>query len=760
MKKLFLILATFTMTMIAHAERITTQKAAQIASEFFQELYDDDDVIVIDVEYKGAYSEDSMQTNADYRNEIPEFYIFNVIGDNGYVIVSGDDSFPTIIGYSIDCSWPEDKNLVPEALGWALDEYSRYVVSVRNGETEMQSMTEWYCGTPNIIMPTLLTTKWNQHYPYNKYTPEIYPAKRAPKRFNGHYAAGCGSIATSQVINYWKKPEHPLERKSCYRVKEYVDGKYCINTYDVTLDPKNFYNYSNMPDSIDSTAVATPWMTEAEWESKGDEIGRFIRDVAYALNLGWTGWTGGGGSDGYSYEQALVQGFDFSLDAYTIALEGMSQLRNPEIMKQMKQCLDGGMPIICRGTDTGGHGGHVFVFDGYDSNNFVHVNWGWGGSCNNWFDPGFLLTNMYDTKQKRRYNFSLDNSITLNLHPRTKPETVHLDSRQIKPLSVEFRSSETSIEEKLLNDNSNKPVCYFDRNTSKLSEEFSSLSFLKNLGYDYDFLFRLTDESSAQTKTDTVRFYGKTIDTRWVDADVCCSNNFDISDKQDGLYTLSGSMRQVLGGETGEWKEASHESQIRFSGNDVIMNPSIYDSYWHAPKCYHHCDGNNKLLVHLDYKNNPRSLFVGDTLVMQVNVTGIATNAISYVDSKANTTAVLLLTYGEQTSANGTKTDTIYNNSKALNEFIGKSQTATGKTTLIDIKTLPKVFTKSGNYTLTYSWPAMGMYIKDEINVEVPTGVEKLTTPARNSTNKFVKDNAVYIQSNGTIYNINGNKTR
>lgn len=34
----------------------------------------------------------------------------------------------------------------------------------------------------------------------------------------------------------------------------------------------------------------------------------------------------------------------------------------------------------------GSAGGHCFVADGYDTNNFFHINWGWGGVSDGYFD--------------------------------------------------------------------------------------------------------------------------------------------------------------------------------------------------------------------------------------------------------------------------------------------------------------------------------------------------------------------------------------
>jgi hypothetical protein len=47
------------------------------------------------------------------------------------------------------------------------------------------------------------------------------------------------------------------------------------------------------------------------------------------------------------------------------------------------QELAANRPVFYSGSSTGG--GHAFVIDGYGHDGLFHVNWGWGGSCNNYF---------------------------------------------------------------------------------------------------------------------------------------------------------------------------------------------------------------------------------------------------------------------------------------------------------------------------------------------------------------------------------------
>ena len=54
----------------------------------------------------------------------------------------------------------------------------------------------------------------------------------------------------------------------------------------------------------------------------------------------------------------------------------------------MKDELNNSRPIQYAGY--GGGGGHTWVCDGYDSNDFFHMNWGWGGAYDGYFSLNSL----------------------------------------------------------------------------------------------------------------------------------------------------------------------------------------------------------------------------------------------------------------------------------------------------------------------------------------------------------------------------------
>jgi hypothetical protein len=70
--------------------------------------------------------------------------------------------------------------------------------------------------------------------------------------------------------------------------------------------------------------------------------------------------------------------------------------------------LQAGRPVQYEGIDTN-EGGHTWVCDGYDANDFLHMNWGWGGFDNGYFSVASLSAD--------GYNFSSDEAALIGIQP-------------------------------------------------------------------------------------------------------------------------------------------------------------------------------------------------------------------------------------------------------------------------------------------------------------------------------------------------------
>ena len=104
-------------------------------------------------------------------HQAPSYYIFNTMGNKGYVIVSGDDRTTPILGYIDKGAF--DPNHVPTNMQAWLDSYSDQIASLDEmGITETYNEAFTMKPTRNSISP-LVTSHWDQAGPYWDHCPEF-----------------------------------------------------------------------------------------------------------------------------------------------------------------------------------------------------------------------------------------------------------------------------------------------------------------------------------------------------------------------------------------------------------------------------------------------------------------------------------------------------------------------------------------------------------------------------------------------------------
>ena len=180
MKKFYyLIFCTF-VGVTANAGQITEQQALQIAAK-----YADIDTKTYPQRMKAAGKQEKAAA----------YYAFNIGDNDGFVIVSGDDSLTELVGYSDSGSFDSDN--IPDNLHSWLQTYSDYVASVQNGESKAKRQQLGKVTT--VVVRPFVTTEWNQGEPYNRLTPIL--------QGNTHCATGCVATAMAQVMKYYEWPE-------------------------------------------------------------------------------------------------------------------------------------------------------------------------------------------------------------------------------------------------------------------------------------------------------------------------------------------------------------------------------------------------------------------------------------------------------------------------------------------------------------------------------------------------------------------------
>lgn len=309
--------------------------------------------------FNNEIQSDALQlvyTGVSSRNEAC-FYAFNV-GQEGFVIVSADDRFRPIVGYSDEGPFVTE-NPSPELMFY-LDRIieartSRNAVLFDNTAEEWQSVK----ATGRLLsrnggrgVDYLCTTKWNQDSPYNLYAPD---ATSGP---GGRCYAGCVATAMSQVMKFW---DHPAQGSGSHSYYCPGYGSQSANFGNTT------YDWEHMPDRLGGAS-----------QQGIEAVALLMYHCGVSVDMNFA--PDGSGANSWDVPYAIRHYFSYSNQA---SLKGRDEYPLTNWQNMLKEQFDLGWPVYYSGFSDSG--GHAFVCDGYTDDDLFHYNWGWGGSSDGWF---------------------------------------------------------------------------------------------------------------------------------------------------------------------------------------------------------------------------------------------------------------------------------------------------------------------------------------------------------------------------------------
>ena len=222
-----------------------------------------------------------------------------------------------------------------------------------------------FCALTSFAQEPLVKSKWDQGYPYNMLCP------RDP--FNGYAysAAGCPAVAMGQIINYLRTTQGTRFDDGDDYHHDYIGRVYDIDDDWETLQFPSFPALNVMLDSV----VAT--------YQRGDELSDSLKAaVIFACGTACTQVYTSEGSGTFQVGQALAAYRRFGFDDCVL-------YRNPteEMYALLISNLADGYPAHLAVENPEGTVGHNVVVDGYrESDGKFHINFGWGGPNDNWYD--------------------------------------------------------------------------------------------------------------------------------------------------------------------------------------------------------------------------------------------------------------------------------------------------------------------------------------------------------------------------------------
>ena len=282
------------------------------------------------------------------------------------------------------------------------------IISVSNGwaqSSRLKTVEIPDATIPMLRAEGLLSTYWTQDFPYNQLCP------RDPVNGYSYSYAGCPAIAMGQIINYLQTTEGTRFSDDDDYYHNYVGRNYMIDDDWETLKFPSFPMLNEMLDSIDAVFE--------RGENLTDELAAAL---VFACGTALTQVYTSEGSGTFYVDQAYEAYQRFGFTDCLLFREPDSVMYATLISN-----LKAGYPAHLAVENEAGTVGHNVVVDGYrELDGKFHINFGYGGYLDNWYD--FPDPNFY-------YGMTKVEGIILNIIPKSGPLAVHESSSQ-QPLEV------------------------------------------------------------------------------------------------------------------------------------------------------------------------------------------------------------------------------------------------------------------------------------------------------------------------------------
>lgn len=296
--------------------------------------------------------------------EVPAYYVFPNGEGKGFTVVSGDDRLPEVVGYS-DKGTYDEENLPSNYVGF-MKAYEEMVGQLDNGDSrasasiaEAKALRSSGYQQPTVA-PLLGSIQWNQMTPYNNMCPKYNGSDRS--------VTGCVATAMAQVMMYYQYPKS-LQAD----IPAYVSRTKHLSIPQINKGES--YDWDNMLPQYASYEPLN--YTDAQAAA----VAKLLYHCGVACEMDYGPSSGANVTPAilstyFGYDSDLMQ--DLNRDVFTLA--EWSQIMDKELTAKR--------PILYSGRSS--DGGHEFVCDGSDGNGLYHINWGWGGYQDGYFDVTIL----------------------------------------------------------------------------------------------------------------------------------------------------------------------------------------------------------------------------------------------------------------------------------------------------------------------------------------------------------------------------------
>ncbi len=348
-----------------------------------------DKLLSLDSDFVGA-GEATVTTVAE--DGTPAYYVIEY-NAGGWAIVSAQSSSKPLIAYN-----PTGKYEVPEPMQAVLDANKQRIVAEAENNADYQHIG-WSraaqrkpaaepVSTPDVA--PLIKVNLNQSAPFNDQCPTVS---------GQHVLVGCVAVGMGQAMMVARYPERPVGSYS------YTDAT--VGYLSIDYDAQQPYDWNAM--------------YAAETTGNYSEIARLLYHCGVSVRMQY----GIDGSGAYSADIAPALTRNFQYDSELIRYVRKSNYSREEWISLLLDELVLGRAVIYGGDN--GEAGHCWNVDGWkQATQMFHVNWGWGGYGNSYFD----IEAMEDQYQGMSFPYNNDAIVGVGA-PTTAPYGLNLSTTSI-----------------------------------------------------------------------------------------------------------------------------------------------------------------------------------------------------------------------------------------------------------------------------------------------------------------------------------------
>ncbi len=351
---------------------VTRDTAVAVAQHHLQRIAAPDSVATADI-----------HPIADPGTGAPLCYLVD-LQPTGYVVVAADTTLPPVVAYSLtnDAGCVDDADN-PLVTLLRLDLASRRAHADRlptdvaaaqraawatylapTATTDVSPQTRLFQQWPPAGSTTTggwLTTNWTQNAPYNNLCPKDNSNQRT--------LAGCPAVAMAQILNYHAR----------------------LNNTRFTDADDYYHNYGGNQFWIDNAYATRGFPSWPQLNTHLDTLfDNYFRGTAPTdtSKAALVFACGAAAQQVYNVAGSGTFGVSQAMDAYVrfgCTTARLIDAATPDLDKQMSANIMDGKPVHLAIVDASWSSGHNLVVDGYNTDGYYHLNFGWGGSYNGWY---------------------------------------------------------------------------------------------------------------------------------------------------------------------------------------------------------------------------------------------------------------------------------------------------------------------------------------------------------------------------------------